>query len=475
MVSGIGMAGIMPVNSGQTAAPESAEFMQTLETELGVNACMEAVQADGETAVALIPQDLSPELKAQLEAIVKNMMAQAEQQEENGGMKLLELLMKLLGKDTDEDKKEIPFDAGAETEESGIAGLLMELVANISAEQTDFTAENTETEPLAPVAGAQGEITAEHQVHEAAIPEVPAAEKTVIPAEAQINRFVLPIDAETAELVQPVKTAETAQPVFSEQTDAEYIAPTTPKETAVRPQMSAEQATVEQTAEKTLEALVRTISEATGRQTEIVVREKAPEQVQTVFAGREMPVKTQETDEELTQLMSGLAGKRTETETAVKMPAELMTSVYTAQNAQPAQPEAAEVNQPAEMQLAQAITANLTQDDGETTFTMSLKPRELGEVDVKIVAAEGKVTVELTVRTERTAEILTHRMENIQAALKENGVELEKYQVVYSPEETAAQHQDYNGSSRNPYGRQQEEKKDEDAPEFSQVLGEIAV
>ena len=482
VTTGITMLGQMPSANGQIVQQDGGQFMQTLETELTAGGVI-----SGETAV-LVPSDLSPELKAQLSNILANFVAQAEQQEEDGGLKLLELIIKLLGKDGDkEEKDEILADAVTdrdEADEAQTVELLMELAAALY-QRTSTEPVKTQTAEqvfIAPVV--ESEVKLEHT--DSAY-EAPADRDALFvhSAEKQSNPFVLTIDAETAELAQPVAAQET--PVVTQATpdamgENPVEAKTQPEAQPVRNADTAQpvagetsENSLEQLARKTVDTLEKMLSEATGQKVLIHQEAERTVQPQTAFYKPQTPVKTQETDEELTQLMANLSKNRTETETAVKLPDELLQNVYTAQTAQP-QPQIAETEElPVAAQVRQAIIANLKQEDGETIFTMKLTPRELGEVDVKIVSAEGKISVEITAHSERTAEILNQRLDNIQTALKENNVELEKYQVVYNSEETAADRRDYNGSSKNPYGRRQQQKQDENAPDFSELLDDMAV
>ena len=461
VTTGITMLGQMPPANGQIVQQDGGEFMQTLETELTAGGVI-----NGEAAT-LIPSELSPELKAQLNNILANVLAQAEQQEDDGALKLLELIMKLLGKDEDEEDQALTAEEKETDVQAQIGELLMAFVADVYRQTAEQPVKAEEQNLILSVDGEEVQTDKSYEA------PVDKDALSVHFAEKRTNPFTLTIDAETAELAQPV-TAQEAPVVTEAQSEMQLAQPA---EKTAQPllQEVPEQKPLEQLAQETVDALTKTLSDIIGQK--VVVNEQ-PEQTvqpQTAFYKPQTPVKTRETDEELAQLMANLSKSRTETETAVKLPDELLQNVYTAQTAQP-QPQIAETEElPAASQVQQAIMANLKQEDGETTFTMKLTPRELGEVDVKIVSAEGKISVEITARSERTAEILNQRLDNLQAALKENNVELEKYQVVYSAEETAADQRDYNGSSKNPYGRRQEQEQDENAPDFAELLGDMAV
>ena len=61
--------------------------------------------------------------------------------------------------------------------------------------------------------------------------------------------------------------------------------------------------------------------------------------------------------------------------------------------------------------------------------------------------------------------------------LHENGVELERYQVVSGQEDAQFQRQSYDGSSKNPYSRNDEAEEkhddDEDGESFYDLLGNL--
>lgn len=146
---------------------------------------------------------------------------------------------------------------------------------------------------------------------------------------------------------------------------------------------------------------------------------------------------------------------------------------------QPAQTEQITETQqaPVTTQISEQIIAHLqTADNGKTTFTMTLNPEALGKIEVKISTEEGRVSVEITAQSRQTQSILAERLDGLRETLKQNGVELEKFQVVYSPEETATQHQTYDGSSKNPYSRRQNhsaEHGDKSDDEFAELLASL--
>lgn len=155
---------------------------------------------------------------------------------------------------------------------------------------------------------------------------------------------------------------------------------------------------------------------------------------------------------------------KTETDNAVHMAAELFQNV-TAEAHQLRETPAAPVSReivPPEIQTADEIIARMdTLKNGETEFTMVLNPESLGKITVKLVTAGEKVAVQITAENPETGRLLEARTENLQAVLRDNGVELERYQVVSERDEAELMQENYDGSSKNPYGRQEEQENGE--------------
>ena len=124
-------------------------------------------------------------------------------------------------------------------------------------------------------------------------------------------------------------------------------------------------------------------------------------------------------------------------------------------------------------QIVSEIFNQLPEKVGNTTFVMTLNPETLGKVTVKLVEEAGKFSVTVTAHSKHTAELLSGRLENLQTAMKENGTQLEKYQVVYAPEkDERSGQQNYEGSSKNPYYRQDEEESEGNG-EFAELLQRV--
>ncbi len=128
-----------------------------------------------------------------------------------------------------------------------------------------------------------------------------------------------------------------------------------------------------------------------------------------------------------------------------------------------------------EQQLTDEILSKPeTLNGGRTEFTMELNPENLGKITVRLVSEEGRIDVSVTADKESTRQLLESRAENIGTALKNSGVELERYQVVTNRENAQLSQETYDGSSKNPYGRDDENPNEEEhGEEFLEILQQI--
>ena len=171
----------------------------------------------------------------------------------------------------------------------------------------------------------------------------------------------------------------------------------------------------------------------------------------------------------------------TETYDAVRMASELMgdrtRTDIPLERTEFTEEAAAEVRPP-EIQTAEQILDRIsTMHDDHTEFTMVLNPESLGRITVKLVMVGERTAVEITAENPQTRDILAARSANVQSMLHENGVELERYQVVSGQEDAQFQRQSYDGSSKNPYSRNDEAEEkhddDEDGESFYDLLGNL--
>lgn len=129
--------------------------------------------------------------------------------------------------------------------------------------------------------------------------------------------------------------------------------------------------------------------------------------------------------------------------------------------------------QPSEVvSQAMKLVEQAVQDTAEQTeYSLVLNPGELGRITVKLIkAADGAVSVTIAAENAHTQRILEENSSLMQSNLRNSGIQLENWQTVSeSQQETLAQ--DYNGSSKNPYYRE-EQKSEEQEPEesFAEII-----
>lgn len=169
---------------------------------------------------------------------------------------------------------------------------------------------------------------------------------------------------------------------------------------------------------------------------------------------------------------------KTETYDAVHMAAELMTDrMHVDVPTHDEMPEHVNITaRPPEVQTAEQILERIrTMQEDQTEFTMVLNPESLGRITVKLVTAGERVAVEINAENPDTRALLAARSESLQNMLRDGGVQLERYQIVEEREDTQFSEQSYEGSSKNPYGRNDEEQQqpDEDGESFYDLLQSI--
>lgn len=132
---------------------------------------------------------------------------------------------------------------------------------------------------------------------------------------------------------------------------------------------------------------------------------------------------------------------------------------------------------PIERQLTDELLARSeTVNGGRSEFTMVLNPESLGRITVRLISAGGRVQVSIAAENDATRQLLESRSDHIGTALKNNGVELERYQVVSGREEAQLMQDNYDGSSRNPYGHREEpaeEQPADDGEDFLEILQQL--
>lgn len=184
---------------------------------------------------------------------------------------------------------------------------------------------------------------------------------------------------------------------------------------------------------------------------------------------------------ELNSILGGATEETDDSKQEIKIPTAQDNSVALMENL-PKQTETVKLEKPVEVsaplpeqQIADEILSRSeTLQGGRTEFTMELNPESLGKITVKLVSTEGRVEVNITAENDATRALLENRAENIGVALRNNGVELERYQVVSGHEEAQLMQESYDGSSKNPYGRNDEEQQtEENGDEFLEILQQL--
>lgn len=123
-------------------------------------------------------------------------------------------------------------------------------------------------------------------------------------------------------------------------------------------------------------------------------------------------------------------------------------------------------------QAMEVVTKAVSENKADTEYSITLNPEELGKITVKLTkAADGAVSVTIAAENANTQRILERNSELMQNNLRSNGIQLESWQTVSeSQQETTAQ--DYNGSSKNPYYREDDTQAEENSEDksFAEII-----
>ena len=127
-------------------------------------------------------------------------------------------------------------------------------------------------------------------------------------------------------------------------------------------------------------------------------------------------------------------------------------------------------------QTVKLVEKAVTENDDKTEYSLVLNPEELGKITVKLTkAADGAVSVTIMAENARTQRIIEQHSNLMQNDLRSNGVNLESWQTVNErQQETLAQ--DYNGSSKNPYYRNDDnsaEDNSDDKSSFAEIIASM--
>ncbi|GEM_PF-452152 len=126
-------------------------------------------------------------------------------------------------------------------------------------------------------------------------------------------------------------------------------------------------------------------------------------------------------------------------------------------------------------QTARLVEKAIAENNEKTEYSLVLNPEELGKITVKLTkAADGAISVTVAAENARTQRILEQHSDTMQENLRSNGLNLESWQTVNErQQETAAQ--DYNGSSKNPYFRNDDNNTEEesDGKSFADIIASM--
>lgn len=143
--------------------------------------------------------------------------------------------------------------------------------------------------------------------------------------------------------------------------------------------------------------------------------------------------------------------------------------VFTRENGEEVSVRPSEVISQAQTRIIDTAK-QMTED--ETEYSMVLNPEELGRITVKLTKnAEGAVSVTIAAENSRTQQLLEQNSSLMQDNLRSSGVRLENWQTV-SESQQEMHAEDYRGSSKNPYYRDDSDNADNDGDgaDFAEIM-----
>lgn len=157
--------------------------------------------------------------------------------------------------------------------------------------------------------------------------------------------------------------------------------------------------------------------------------------------------------EELEMLKNAKLAKTSDSETtpAQSAIAPDQSLIFTGANGERIEVKPTEIVEQAARLIEKAIEETEIREQSE--YSLVLNPETLGRITVKMVkAADGAVSVTIAAENARTQRVLEQHSELMQSNLRSNGIDLESWQTVNESKQDMHS-QDYNGSSKNPYFR----------------------
>lgn len=441
--------GVQPAKSGDTGV-----FSKVLRQEINTDtkSAPQTADSDNQTvnADSVNNTDNRQDVIEEITDFIEEKLGEIKS-ELTDGSSIEDILLKLLELLKNDDK-----------DDSDIMSLLMTAVEQLTveyatqnAEMPAQTAETAEIQTAKTVELVQQTVTVTKSAQNEELAMLFADETSTATAENRQTAEAVPQNAApTTE-----SPAEIPLPVQNElpQTEAKGIMQSSAQANGIE--------TAEKTADELFNELMNFAKKELGLESAEVETTPVRSEIITTFIRPET-----EKSSEIDSLIAHITGK---TETSQETPQEILPPQQTiAQNTiempQPELPQTEVRQVPPAVQVADAIASHLeTAENGETTFTMVLNPESLGRIAVKLVTNAGKVTVQITAENRAAQELLAQRGENLAGSLKENGIDLEKYQVVYEPQQNSLNRENYNGSSKNPYTNQQNESESDDESDTS--------
>lgn len=207
--------------------------------------------------------------------------------------------------------------------------------------------------------------------------------------------------------------------------------------------------------------------------TEFTVRTAEPQQKQPEESQQEAPVFTEHStqrsrvvskSDELEMIRGTADGAKSDSAAQTQAAPQEAPAVFTRADGTELEVRPAEVvKQVADRLIEKASDLK----EGETEYTVTLEPQDLGKITVRMVkTADGAVSVSIAAENSRTLRIIEENGAHIQDSLKQNGVQLENWQTV-SESQQEMHAEDYRGSSRNPYRESEGGKQEDDSGDKS--------
>lgn len=374
---------------------------------------------------------------------------------------------------------EVPEKEDGEPAREAAQEAMAELAALFTAQQTvqpeqvsDKSGEMTElSQPT--VEAVQAPVVTQAQ------PEQP---QTV---QAQPGQAAQPQESQDASEIQTVQSFQTAQPgqPVREQTVPKAQEPQPTEITAAQPQEQPAvptQETPQQDSSGTelsgqTAAVQQPVSGESQRSdvTEFTVRTAEPQQKQPEESQQEAPVFTEHSTQrsrvvsktdELEMIRGTADGAKSDSAAQTQAAPQEAPVVFTRADGTELEVRPAEVvKQVADRLIEKASDLK----EGETEYTVTLEPQDLGKITVRMVkTADGAVSVSIAAENSRTLRIIEENGAHIQDSLKQNGVQLENWQTV-SESQQEMHAEDYRGSSRNPYRESEGGKQEDDSGDKS--------